>query len=656
MKPWEKYQQQNAQSDGPWTKYQSVNPANSVPKGRNIKDIPESEFQPKNVLLEAGKGILEDLNMPARHFANQYSMNALRSAANTAGKPLDFEATSPIMKAASGAAGIAGAVMSPVNKVAILGAGGRVIPRVLAGAASGALYSPDENILDGEARLKQAAVGGAFSAAAPVAGRAFSAIPKVADKVAKNMYNNIVRLPSSAVKFGKDPLSVFSKEKIVANSTDDFATKAQERLNQRSQELEGAIQNSTHTIDAEAVVNQHLTSAANKSTGSLKDRTSGIKELEFLRDSILQKYGNLKNLTVQQAIKLKRQLADDFPFIAEDPNNINTKAAHKIYHDLNELVEQAHPEIKDLNQRVSGLIDITNAARNRAMVESRNNPFSVLDTAIGGFGWAASGNPLTGAALVAARKALGSPAVQTRVAAALSSLPKGQLNKIVTNNPWLAGYAGKSVPSNSTVHQAQVVSPPRPQAPLGLPKPIPAYLQERQNMPNRITVPTGSAENLNPISQGFERPVGLPAPNKPLPSYLQERQNAPIESLGVKGDPTYNPGSKTPIPTRSARRQATVNQDNPNIQRVEPKDSYKRRAEAEIDFTGSSRRSLEDKAKDFKSAERFVEDVAGKNPSKEEVSKLTRLWEKENGEVKKTIIPKSKPKTRIKSNKELARD
>lgn len=266
--------------------------------------------------------------------------------------------------------------------------------------------------------------GPALKLGGKIASKAGQVIPKTIKTAAAGIHNSIVKLPNKAFRFSKDPLDVLNKEGITANTTTDYANIAKQKLTERSQQLENAIQNSTQRIDADSIISQHLDEAANKSTGSLKDRSAGIKELEFMRDSIIKKYGNLQDLSVQDAIKLKRQLADDFPFVMEDPNNINTKAAHKIYHDLNKAVEAAHPEIKELNHRVSGLIDISHAATNRAAVESRN-PFTNFDKFIG-LGGLLSGNPVAGAAIVGAKKVLGSPAVQTRVANAAYKVAGGK--------------------------------------------------------------------------------------------------------------------------------------------------------------------------------------------------------------------------------------
>lgn len=81
--------------------------------------------------------------------------------------------------------------------------------------------------------------------------------------------------------------------------------------------------------------------------------------------------------------------------------------------------------------------------------------------------------------------------------------------------------------------------------------------------------PVGNLQGMNPTGVGqlyaqppvtfkptTEKPtLRLPSP---LPKYLQERQIAQIPSLGVKGNPTYNPSTKQPIPVGGVTQRATI--------------------------------------------------------------------------------------------------
>lgn len=429
--------------------------------------------------------------------------------------------------------------------------GQKIVGNAVAGAASGATVAPEDfgNIAD---REKNAILGGVAGAVIPALGAAATKIPAGTKSVSQNIYNNIVRLPTSAVKFAKDPLEVFSKEKIVANSTDDFAKQAQKLLEERTKQLNAAVSSSDKKINVEDIIDNHLADAVSKSKGSLKDRSTGLQELQYAKDAIVKKYGDLRNISIQKAVELKRQLADDFPFIQEDPNNINTKAAHKIYHDISDAVEIAHPEIKDLNQRVSGLIDISNAAKNRALVESRNNPFGVIDTTLGLGGTFLGGGPVTGIALVAAKKALSSPFVQTRVAKSLAQLSEADLGKVLSNNPWLAKFVNRT---------KEETPPGEPKRLTYQPQEVPQYLKDRQNIPQE-PIPLGRPDK--PYAPGPEAQVIRPAKTEVVPK--NERIIPKSKGLMTK---SFGAGAAALAAGTASQAEAKTNIDINKINQIE---------------------------------------------------------------------------------------
>lgn len=311
-----------------------------------------------------------------------------------------------------------------------------------AGAMATQLPTADRGIDEYNVGIGAGAVFGA--AGRGVEKVASGAIQQAAKGVSGRIHDYLVKLPTGSYKFGKNPVKVAADEAIVANNMADYEKIAAERLAQRSQQLEAAIQNSNQTVDIDEMVNKYLASASKKLSGSLKDRSSKIDELNTVRDNLVQKYGDLKNISVQDAIKLKRQLADDFPFTQEGAGDITTKAAHRIYHDINGFIERAHPEIAALNERVSGLIDIRNAARNRNAIEMRQNPIGMVGRLAGigaagvGFG---AGAPvegiIAGLGIMGVEKAIQSPAVLTRLAKALSALSGQDRIKVLEAFPKL---------------------------------------------------------------------------------------------------------------------------------------------------------------------------------------------------------------------------
>lgn len=377
-------------------------------------------------------------------------------------------------------------------------------------------------------------------------------IPDLLGGVSGRIHNLMARLPTKAFNYAKDPLSVLAKEKLQANTITDYAEKASQRLSQRTAELNDAIKNSDKTVDVSGIIDQHMKDATEAAQGSLQDRTAVLNKIKYMKDALSKKYGDLSNLSVQKSVKLYRQLADDFPFSGDPEGNIMAKTAHKMYHDIGAAVDAAHPEIADLNQRVSGLIDITKAAENRAAIEARNNPIGLVGSILGITG-GYTGGRLTGhnqaesigmgLALPIGLKIASSPAVLTRVANALSKMSDVGKMDVLKAFPFLK----EKLPAETF----------KAKSPLGLPAPeapLPKYLQERQNIP---PIEAGEKPFMqNPILMGGEKyqaPLGLPAPKTvtpeaPMPQYLKDRQNIPQEPIPLgRPDVPYTPGPQAII-------------------------------------------------------------------------------------------------------------
>lgn len=313
-----------------------------------------------------------------------------------------------------------------------------------AGEASSEGGTPAQSIGQGALAAGETFAGGKVLGAA---GDAIMNTTQGMRDVSGRIHNWIVKNPTRAFNYGKDPLAVMQKEGITANTITDYVQKAGQRLDQRSTELNDAIAGSDKTVDVSDIIDNHLTDARSKLTGSLKDRSASLEELDTLKTNLEDKYGDLSSLPVQKAVQLKRQLADDFPFTNETKTDPNTIAAHKIYHSINEAVDVAHPEIADLNEKVSSLIDIKRAATNRMAVDARNNPFGLISSILaigtgahfGGFEGGAAG-----IGTILAAKVATSPAVLTRVANALSVMANVDKINLFKVAPWFKSIAQKA--------------------------------------------------------------------------------------------------------------------------------------------------------------------------------------------------------------------
>lgn len=274
------------------------------------------------------------------------------------------------------------------------------------------------------------------------AGTAIKGINKTLDAAGEasgRLYDWMVKAPTKAFNYGKDPLGVMAKEQVTGNSITDLASNFKDRLAQRSQELQDAVKSSDKSVNVNDIVNKHLDDAASQAKGSLQERSAIVDKLNYMKDKISSEYGDLNNLSVQGAVKLKRQLADDFPFSGNTEENILAKTAHKMYHDINSTVEKVHPEIANLNESVSSLIDISKAAQNRVAIEARNNPLGLIHTmlgmgAAGGLVHGVEGGA-AGITTALAAKAISSPAVLSRVAKGLSVLSNSDRISLFKTSP-----------------------------------------------------------------------------------------------------------------------------------------------------------------------------------------------------------------------------
>lgn len=310
--------------------------------------------------------------------------------------------------------------------------------------------SPQEALQEGAGAAARTFVGGkVLEGGAKAVGDAFANLPQGARDVAGRIHDMIVRLPTKAFQYGKDPLDVMQKEGIVANSTTDYAAQAKDRLDMRSQELNDAVANNKSTLDINDAVNHRIDQSiadANASYRNVNTRQDIVNNLNDLRDTINARHEDLSNMSLQDAVNMKRKLADDYPFspmeTAASTSNIMAKTTHQIYHDINSAIEGIAPKITELNQRVSSLIDISKAAQNRMAVESRNNPIGMIGSLLG-MGEAFHSGAPQGLLASMAYKTIASPAVFTRVAKGLSNMAEVDKINLYKAAPWFMDLAQK---------------------------------------------------------------------------------------------------------------------------------------------------------------------------------------------------------------------
>jgi len=137
-------------------------------------------------IRQAGKDVL---TIPA-HYVNQALLNAPRALTHTLGYEYPEKSGNRVIDAAAAGAGVMGALTSPIVKgVATLGGkvglNSALRAKMLAGAATGAAYSPNENILDVKQRALQGAAGAALPAVVGGLGSVIKNVPRVLDKISR---------------------------------------------------------------------------------------------------------------------------------------------------------------------------------------------------------------------------------------------------------------------------------------------------------------------------------------------------------------------------------------------------------------------------------------------------------------------------------------
>jgi hypothetical protein len=468
---------------------------------------------------------------------NVATMNLPENLANIAGYTTQAITESDISKSVGEAAGFVAPTGAPMKVIKAAEIIKNPLTRsVVQGAGAMATQLPTEERGVGEYATGVAVGGGIGLAGRGVEKVAEGAIQEGAKAVSGRIHDYLIKLPTSAFKFAKNPIKVASDESIVAGNMGEYEKLATERLATRQSQLEAAIQDSDKSVDISEMVQSHFNSAKRSLSESFKPSQARqkLEELDEVMESIYKRYGDLKNVPIQDAIKIKRQLADDFPFTQEGAGDMTTKAAHKVYHDINKFVEEAHPEIAELNERVSGLIDIKNAARNRMVVESRNNPLGLV-ARLGATGAAAFGigighsaeGIISALGIMGVEKAMQSPAVLTRIAKALSVMSADDKAKVIASYPKLAKklpvikvdprdvdiIPGNRMPSTSVVQPeaapdiiettGRVVVPELPASRKpALPKPEPEYLKERAQYGAPVTSPDPKAIRMRSEAQG----------------------------------------------------------------------------------------------------------------------------------------------------------
>lgn len=568
---------------------------NIAPNGRTVIG-PEADLKTKalnmlpNVSPEAIPNairnqpqIAKDLETIPTNFLNQLTMNHLRSINNAGNGDIPFEAQNPVINAGAKVAGITGAVMSPLNKLAIMKAlgPGKLLAKAGQGALAGAAYAPNDNPLDVGKRAEQGVVNSVLG----------PAVSKVIEKVAPSasqVTSKIVDLYKKAVRptvAGRSTPALTEKyDKNVLDGIDAIVAN-QENLNHSNQYGHPVVRppqtmpefvdagfktmdDTFNKYDAMAKattgkgisiplkgIGQDLRTAVNNF--ATKTHTPDVYQYA---NEVANKYDKQATLTptdVQQVTQKLNAILKNFyrnpSYQMTGRDQIDAMIAGKLRNSMDQAITQAQgPGYQQIKNQYGALSSImkdvlrrSNALDNRAPDEGLGRFANIWITGkiVGGL---AHGNPASvaaGAAELGAKsymrwrndantmvKDIFNLAQSRKTFGGKGTFYPGQpptsLNKLALPNP-----QNTPIPMG----QAKPMALPAPEAPL------PAYLKDRQNIPP------------------------LDVPRETLPKYLQERQNIPDINAVPTPEPVskVNPPKAIELPGQKRSVTSQTNQSNP---------------------------------------------------------------------------------------------
>ena len=244
---------------------------------------------------------------------------------------------------------------------------------------------------------------------------------------------------------------------------------------------------------------------------------------------------------------LKGNYKTGFKYGSNRAANVVKEMNDELRDNLSTVIENSTgKEFQALRSQWGAYKSLIKDVQHRVNVSGRQSPkgiWSFLDAAgnaeiMGGAGATITGAPqvglpmmFKGAALKVGRRIIGKANDPNEIVKNMFSRVDGLMQKL---------------PKKQVAPNVAAVQQP-PQQILGLPAPLPKYLQERQNIPP-LDIPRGNAVSSNPIPMsGAKAPLGLP---RPTPKYLLDRQNIPAIKNPV-GEAKFTPPDVIPMGNQS---------------------------------------------------------------------------------------------------------
>lgn len=278
--------------------------------------IPYNTAVPTPQQVSQDNPVAGGLNQTARdalsiptNFFNQFALNYPRSIANTAGYQLPTESESGAGQVANKAAGVAGALISPVFKaIGGINAFNPLTSNIARGALAGGAYAPTDNVFDMKQRGIQAGAGAVLS---PVAAGVGSLINKMApsyfdanimprvnkmfnDSVndwndpIQNFANKKLNIPQNVINHISDrtPAGVEASSDLAGNTHDSVYQAIQEGFQQKNQEIGKAYEDAFDSVPEGTQI-------------PIKNTRKAVSDL-LQQHGLIDKLGNPTNIAVNE--------------------------------------------------------------------------------------------------------------------------------------------------------------------------------------------------------------------------------------------------------------------------------------------------------------------------------------------------------------------
>jgi hypothetical protein len=353
----------------------------------------------------------------------------------------------------------------------------RPLGEALTSVGTGYGYDVASNAAEGKTGADTFKPGGGtvIGTALPGAALVSAGVRKAAPGAAERVVNSLIKPLLKDFSYGKNPGRTVSQLGITGNNLDDLTaniSQARQKIGATSAQLGSSLDSQVKLSVQGALspIDEAMTAAARNNDATVLNRLQDVKKAisKVLVPVTNAKTGDvsiaasrdrqLNDLTYSQGLKIKQQIGDLTKFTgnASDDKAVNTalkKAYGSVKGELDKAASAVDPakaaQLRQLNDQYADLTSAEIATKYRDKIQSRQNLIGISPTVAGlgtgiitaiSTGGAAIPAVLAGAGAAALDKALASPAVKTRVAAALAKMKPNEAEGLFNKLPFLKNF------------------------------------------------------------------------------------------------------------------------------------------------------------------------------------------------------------------------